>query len=63
MILIAITKGILIASTSYRYKAIHFSRGIVTVLTADGMTYSLYITFKILKQSDTTKLWLDSDKS
>ncbi|KOS20243.1 3-hydroxy-3-methylglutaryl-coenzyme A reductase [Escovopsis weberi] len=57
----ATTEGVLVASTSRGCKAINSGGGVVTVLTADGMTRGPCVSFDHLERAGLAKAWLDSD--
>lgn len=58
----ATTEGVLVASTSRGAKAINAGGGVVTVLTADGMTRGPCVSFSTLSRAGEAKLWLDSEE-
>lgn len=57
----ATTEGCLVASTQRGCKAINAGGGVVTVLTADGMTRGPCVAFPNIKRAGAAKLWLDSE--
>ena len=57
----ATTEGCLVASTQRGCKAMNSGGGVVTVLTADGMTRGPCVTFPSIKRAGAAKMWLDSE--
>ena len=58
----ATTEGVLVASASRGCKAINAGGGVVTVLTADGMTRGPCVGFPTLARAAAAKVWLDSEE-
>ncbi|RAL16524.1 uncharacterized protein BO97DRAFT_402916 [Aspergillus homomorphus CBS 101889] len=57
----ATTEGVLVASASRGSKAINAGGGVVTILTADGMTRGPCVSFETLQRAGAAKDWLDSE--